>query len=107
MPLPVEILSMTGPLQRHPESVFVLFKHKLKKHKLKDFFPLVFLLTLVIFYCFVFSFCCYWLCVGGWVFSSQVSMPSEEKVVRLRCQGKASLEMEAKTGEYFLHMKSA
>lgn len=28
-------------------------------------------------------------------------MPSEEKVVRLRCQGKASLEMEAKTVEVF------
>ena len=26
VPLPVEILSMTGPLQRHPKSVFVLFK---------------------------------------------------------------------------------
>ena len=44
---------------------------------------------------------------GGWVFSSQFSIPSEEKIVRLRCQGKASLEMEAKTVEYFLHMKSA
>lgn len=44
---------------------------------------------------------------GGGVFSSQVSIPSEEKIVRLRCQGKASLEMEAKTVEYFLHMKSA
>lgn len=28
-------------------------------------------------------------------------MPSEEKVIRLKCQGKASLEMEAKTVEVF------
>lgn len=38
---------------------------------------------------------------GRGLFSSQVRMLSEENVIRLKCQGKASLEMEAKTVEVF------